>query len=194
MPPGRWPMSGSRRPSLPARTSAASARPPIEDRQRRALRRQWPEHEVVDRMEPPDERLGRTRPEVSPERDRFVEIRATDVESIGLVEIREFPPVPADADPGDEPAAAQRIERRELLGEDDRIPLRDDDDARPEPQPRVPCGDPGEREDRVVVGPIVGGVTAAVDEDVIGRPHGLPAESFGDVGGGFDRVRAWRGR
>src|SRR5438874_12822751 len=39
---------------------------------------------------------------------------------------------PARADPKNDAAATQRVERRDHLGRNDRIPVRDDDDCRPE--------------------------------------------------------------
>ena len=102
-------------------------------------------------------------------------------------QVGEFGLVPADPDAGDDPAAAQRIERRELLGEDDRVALRDDDDARPEPDPRMARPDPGERQDRFVDAAVLAGIRMG-DEDVIGRPDGGPAEPLGDARGGLDPV------
>ena len=76
-------------PSGPLERSVGSATD--QDRQRGALRRQRARtRNPRDRVEPPDERLGRPRPQVSPEPDRLVEIRAAHVESIGRVEVREL--------------------------------------------------------------------------------------------------------
>ncbi len=161
-----------------------------EDRQRRALRRQGIEYEVLERMEATGERFGRAGPEVPPELDCLVQIRPTLMESVGRAEVAELLLVPADADAGEDPAVGQRVERRELLGEDDRIPLGDDDHAGPEPQPRVARADPGERLDRVVVDPIVGRTCAVVDEHVVRRPDGFPAQPVGDIRGGLDRLAA----
>ena len=109
------------------------------------------------------------------------------MEAVGDGQVGELGLVPADPDAGDDPAAAQRVERRELLGEDDRVALRDDDDARPEPDPRMARADPGERQDRFVDAAVLAGVRVR-DEDVIGRPDRRPAEPLGDVGGGLDAL------
>jgi hypothetical protein len=147
-----------------------------------------PEHEVVDRVEATLEWLGRPRPEVTPQADRLVEVCATDMEAVGDSQVRELALVPADADPGDHPTAAQGIERRELLGENHRVALRDDDDARPEADTRVSCTDPGEGQDRVVDMTVLAGIVVR-DEDVVGRPDRRPTESLRGARGGLDAVR-----
>src|SRR4029453_9165155 len=91
-------------------------------------------------------------------------------------EAPEFLLVPADPHADREPPARERVERGELLREDHRIALRDDEDARPEPQTGMSRPDPGERLDRVEIRPVVGGIIAAIDEDVIRRPNRFEAE------------------
>ena len=91
-------------------------------------------------------------------------------------QVRELGRVPADADPGRDPPAAQRVERGQLLGEEHRVALRDDDHARAEAdardagrRPRRGSGSPrrrGRTRPRVGVG----------HEDVVGRPDRRPAE------------------
>ena len=88
------------------------------------LHRERTEHEVLERVEAAEEGLAGARPEMAPQPDRLVEIGAANVEAVSGTEVGELGPVPADADAGADPAAAQRIERRELLGEDDRVALR----------------------------------------------------------------------
>ena len=110
------------------------------------------------------------------------------MEAVGDSQVRELALVPADADPGDDAAAAQRIERRELLGENHRVALRDDDHARPEADPRVSRTDPGEGQDRVVDMAVLAGIVVR-DEDVVGRPDRRPAESLRDARGGLDALR-----
>src|SRR5437667_3616151 len=95
-----------------------------DDRQRRPLRRERVEHEVIERVEAALERLGRARPEMPPELDRLVEIGAADVEPIGRAEVSELPQVPPDTDADDEPTARQRVERGQLFRQEDGVPLR----------------------------------------------------------------------
>jgi hypothetical protein len=123
---------------------------------------------------------------MAPQADRLRQVGAADRESILRREVPELAGVPAHADAGDDTATGQGVERGELLRQDDRIPLGHDDDARPQAQRRMPRANPGERLDRVVVDPVVGGVVAPIDEDVVGRPDRVPAQSLGDRGGGLD--------
>ena len=157
------------------------------DRQRRALGRQRPEHEVVELVEPAlrTARSSRTRGAATARSSRSGRRPASGTARSrrGSPNSRSFQPTPT---PAIDPAAGQRVERRELLGEDDRVPLGHDDHARPEPERRVAGGDPGEGLDRVVVDPVVGGRLDVVDEDVVGRPDRVPAEPLGDGRGGLD--------
>ena len=130
-------------------------------------------------MEPAFEGLGRSRPEVAPQPDRLVDERAPDGEALGHREIGELALAPADADPRDRPPARQRVERRDLLGKDNGVPLGHDDHRRPELDRRVPRPDPRERLENVEVRPVVRRVLARVDEDVVGRPDRVPAEPLG---------------
>jgi hypothetical protein len=81
----------------------------------------------------------------------------------------------------------QVVERRELLGQDDRVAHRDDDDARPEADRRRPPGEVGEGRDGLEDRPVVLG-RARVDEEVIGRPDVGEAEPLGDLAGGVDAL------
>ena len=131
-------------------------------------------------------------PQVPPQGDRLVEVHATDRHPIGHPEIGEFGAVPADADPGDDPAATQRVERGELLGQHDRVALRHDDDARSEADAGVAGGDPGQAHDRFEDVAVVVGIGSG-DQHVVGRPDGRPAEALGDVGAGVDALAAGTG-
>ena len=139
-----------------------------------------PEGEVLERVEPAMERLGRARPQVAPEPDRLVEVRAAHVETVGHRQVPELGRVPADADPGRDPAATQRVERGQLLGEQDRVPLRDHDHARAEADAGMPAGEPGQGQDRLVDAPVLG-LGGVGHDDVIGRPDRRPAEPLGDA-------------
>ena len=77
------------------------------------------------------------------------------MEAVGDAEVRVLDLVPADADAGDDPTPRQHVERGELLGQHDRLPLRHDDDARPEPDLRRPPRHVGERQDRIEDPPVV---------------------------------------
>jgi hypothetical protein len=125
---------------------------------------------------------------MAPQADRLGHVGAADREPVLRREVPELAGVPAHADAGHDPATGQGVERRELLREDDRVPLGHDDHARSQAQRRMPPADPGERFDRVVVDPVVGGVVAPIDEDVVGRPDRVPAQSLGDLGGGLDGI------
>ena len=118
--------------------------PAHDDGQRRALAGQGSEREIVERVEPALERLGRSRPEVTPHSDRLVEVRTPHAEAIGDPEVRELGLVPADADARDHPPVGQVVERGQLLCEQHRVPLRDDDHAGPEAHLGVPRADPGQ--------------------------------------------------
>jgi hypothetical protein len=155
-----------------------------DDRQRPALVGEGTEREVVEHVEAPVERLGRTRPEVAPQRDRLVEVRAAHVEPFVHAEVAVLVVVPAAADPRHDAPSTQRVERGELLGEDDRVALRDDDHARAEPHLVVSGADPGEAEDRLVDAPVLA-LVARRHRDVVGRPDRRPAEPLGDLGAGL---------
>jgi hypothetical protein len=88
-------------------------------------------------VEPPVERLVRAGPEVPEQADRLLEERAADVEPVEHPDVRElaaFQPIPS---PAHDAAVAQRVERRELLGDDDRVAHGEDDHARSESDPGV---------------------------------------------------------
>ena len=138
------------------------------------------------------ERLHGPAPEVPPEGDRLVKVRAADVEPVGRAQVGELGPVPADADAGDDPAAGQGVERRQLLGQDDGSALGHDDDARAEPDPGMPRADVGEGEDRLE-DPAVFVGRVAIDQDVVGRPDGRPADPVGDLRRRLDPLRAGAG-
>ena len=142
---------------------------------------QGSEREVVERVEASVERLGRAGPEMPPQPDGLVEVRASDVEPIRDAEVLELALAPADPDAGDHPAAAEAVEGRQLLGEDHGVAVRDDDHARARGGPGVLRADPGEAQDRLVDPPVVVGVLLG-DEQVVGRPDRRPAESLGDLG------------
>jgi hypothetical protein len=55
----------------------------------------------------------------------------------------------SDAHAEDQAAAREDVERRELLGQDQRVALGQDDDAGAEPDPGGVRGEEGERHDRV---------------------------------------------
>ena len=57
-------------------------------------------------------------------------------------------PVPARSDPEQEAAAAEEVERRDLLGQEQGIPLRHQGDPRSELEPRRHARGPGERGQR----------------------------------------------
>ena len=58
--------------------------------------------------------------------------------------------VPAEADAEREPAARQQVERGDLLGRDDRVPLGEEEDAGADPQPSVVAAAAAvERDERV---------------------------------------------
>ena len=109
------------------------------------------------------------------------------MEAVGHAEVRELRLIPAQPHARRDPATAEGIERRELLGQDDRIPLRDHDDAGPEADPLVPGADPGEGEDGLVDPAVVSGRRLG-HENVVGRPDRREAEGLGDAGRGVDRV------
>ena len=160
--------------------------PADEDRQD-VLDGSRPEREVLERVEPAMERLGRARPEVAPEPDRLVQVRPAHVETVAHRQVPELGRVPADADPGRDPAAAQRVERGQLLGEQDRVPLRDDDHARAEADAGMPAGEPGEGQDGLVDAPVLG-LGRVGHDDVVGRPDRRPAEPLGHLGGGIESL------
>ncbi len=161
------------------------SRSPADDDRERILDRQGSEREVLDRVETAAERVRRAGPEVAPQPDRLVEIRPADMEPVGHREVLELGLVPADADARGHPPPAQRIERRELLGQEHGVALRDDDDAGPQAHPRVARTDPGEGQDRLV-DPAVVRRGILRNEDVVGRPDGGHPELFGDLGRGVD--------
>ena len=101
--------------------------------------------------------------------DRLLRVRAAIAKPVGSANVRELLRAPADAEPGDQAAAGQGVERRELLREDDRVAHRDDDHAGPEANLAGAPGRPGEGRDGLVDPAVVllGGV---VDEEVVGRP------------------------
>ena len=98
---------------------------------------------------------------------------------------RSFQPMPT---PAMTRPPLSEFERRELLGEDHRVALRDDDHARPEADTRVSCTDPGEGQDRVVDMAVLAGIVMR-DEDVVGRPDRRPTEPLRDARGGLDALR-----
>ena len=69
------------------------------------------EDEVADLVESTDERLPRTRPQVTPEPDRLIEVGAAHVEPVAHAEIAELDLVPAQSDAGDHPTPGQRVDR-----------------------------------------------------------------------------------
>ena len=103
-----------------------------------------------------------------------------------LVEAGELDLVPADADPEPEPPAAQHIERRRLLGDQRRLALRQDQDARGEADALGAAGEKAEQHKRVVIGgrrgadapPAMIGVRVAA-EHVVGRQQIGKAEPLG---------------
>src|SRR5436190_23626181 len=99
---------------------------------------------------------------MAPEGDGLVEVGASDVELGARAQVPELLLVPANADTDDQPPARKRVERRQLLGQDDGVPLWHDDDRRPQAEAGMLRADPRERLDRVEVRPIVGGVVAAI--------------------------------
>ena len=79
-------------------------------------------------------------------------------------------------------AAAEAVERRELLGEDRGVAVGDDDHARAEADAVVLRADPGQAQDRLVDAAVVVRVLLG-DEQVVGGPDRRPAESLGNVRG-----------
>ena len=96
---------------------------------------------------------------------------------------------PSGAEPGLEPAVAQQVERRELLGEDDRMPVVVVEDESADPQRRGGLGGGGDRDDRrPLVVEVIGDVQRRVAERLrpCGRgratptPDGAPFNCIGE--------------
>lgn len=99
----------------------------------------------------------------------------------------EFLGKPADADAEDQAAAGEAVECRRLLGEHQRVALRQDDHARRQAKRRRVRGDPGEPDERIgdrralaaghpprwVVG--IAGLVAGRHDDVLDRPQRFEA-------------------
>jgi hypothetical protein len=128
------------------------------------------EEEVLEAVEPAVERLAAAGPEVPAHIDRLLRVRAALVEALGDADVRELGSIPADAEAGDEATIGERIERGQLLREDDRVAHRDDDHAGPEANRAGAPGDPRQRGDGLV-DPAVVLRAGVVDEDVVRRPH-----------------------
>ena len=154
--PGSPRSSGSRRRARPARRSAASARPPTTIGSAAPCSGSGPKTKSSIWWKRPAN--GSLEPDQRCRHRRIVSSRYAPRtwNRSAHAEVRELPFVPADAETGDHPATAQRVERRELLGQQDRVPLRDDDDAGPEPKARMPRADPRERQDRLVDAAVLG--------------------------------------
>ena len=162
------------------------------DRERRAALGERLEDEVVDVVEAAVERARLSAPQVPPQEDRLLEVGAADREPVGHPEVGELDAIPADPDPGNDATPRQRVERRQLLGQHDGLALGNDDHARPQPQPGMPGTDVSEGEDGLE-GPAVLGLGGVLDEDVVGRPHGRPADPLGNLGGRLDPLGAGAG-
>ena len=165
------------RPRPPERRLVASA---DDDRQRR-LHRERPEREVVDGVEPAVERLGRARPQVTPQPDRLVEVRTPHVEPVGDCRGSRTRPRSSRRRRRRPPGrrSAHRAWRAPWRGGPRSAAGRRSRSSRD--GPRVPGTDPGEGQDRLV-DPAVVGRAPMRDEDVVGRPDRRPAEALGDLG------------
>ena len=94
-----------------------------------------------------------------------------------VVEVQHLAGHRAATDAEDRPAARQVVERGEVLGETQRVPLRHDVEHRAEPQRRGLRGDP-RRDQQAVRDHLV----ALVLEVVLGRPERVVTEPFGLLG------------
>ena len=99
------------------------------DRHVRALRRQRREAHLVPGMETAVERTRVAAPQLAPDGHGLGQIRAALAEAIAIAQVLELCLVPAHAHAHDQPAAGQRIDRRQLLGQLDRVAHGHDDDA-----------------------------------------------------------------
>src|SRR5919198_143776 len=95
--------------------------------------------------------------------------------------------VPADADPEVEAAAAQLLQRGDLLRQVHRVVQRHEHDRGAEADPLRAAGDPAERDERVVDAAVRVDAFGS-DDDVLGRPDGVVLELLRQLGGATDRV------
>ena len=72
----------------------------------------------------------------------------------------------------------ERVQAGELLGQDDRIALGDDDHTGAQAQGRMTAGDVGEADDGLEDGAVLG-LGRMRDEHVIGDPPGIEARGLG---------------
>jgi hypothetical protein len=90
--------------------------------------------------------------------------------AVGMVDVGtdalELLTVGADADPDHQAAAAELVERRDLLGQQHRLAHGDDDDAGPQPDPFGRRSHKGQRHQRLVV---VGGIGPFVFDVILRR-------------------------
>jgi integrase family protein with SAM-like domain len=93
-------------------------------------------------------------------------------------ERRELALQPARGDGGHDPAAGEKIERRQLLEDDERVPLRNDERGDTELQPARPAGEEPERHERLGDQPVDGRLFGR-HEQVVGHPAGVEPRLLG---------------
>ena len=148
-----------------ARRMAGSAPPPIEHRDRRRRRGPDGERREVEDGALVAERLAAPRLREDPQ-DLVHGHTAT--ARVGT-EARELHSGPPEPEAEDQPAVAEKLDRRRILGQAERVVQRREDDACAELDPRRRLGErSADDEER--------GHVAVIDEVVLGRPDGSEAE------------------
>ena len=118
------------------------------------------------------------------------------MESLSLPEVGKLHFVPAQPDTGDDTTARQRVQARQLLRQDDRVPLWHHDNRGPQAQPGMTAADVGKAHDGLVDDAVLA-LGRVGHQHMVGGPDGRPPQALGCLGGSLDTLGAgtlWHGR